>query len=117
MFFMRLRRSTKPIFLFLAIVFAITFVALGVGSGGGGLDELFNGIVGRGSSGTSVGKAQDRLKKNPNDANAYRDLARAYETKGDDAKAISALDGYLRLRPKDVSAQSELAALYLSQAQ
>jgi tetratricopeptide (TPR) repeat protein len=119
MFFMRLRRSTKPIFLFLAIVFAITFVALGVGSGsgGGGLDELFNGIVGRGSSATSVGKAQDRLKKNPNDASAYRDLARAYEAKGDDTKAISALDGYLRLRPKDVSVQSELAALYLSQAQ
>jgi cytochrome c-type biogenesis protein CcmH/NrfG len=119
MFFMRLRRSTKPIFLFLAIVFALTFVVLGVGSGsgGGGLDELFNGIVGRGSSSTSVGKAQDQLKKNPNDANAYRDLARAYEAKGDDPKAISALDGYLRLRPKDVSVQSELAALYLSQAQ
>ena len=117
MFFMRLRRSTKPIFLFLAIVFAITFVALGVGSGGSGLDQLFNGIVGRSSSKTSVGKAQDRLKKNPNDAGAYHDLARAYEAKGDDAKAISALQSYLRLRPKDTAVLGEVAALYLSQAE
>jgi cytochrome c-type biogenesis protein CcmH/NrfG len=117
MFFMRLRRSTKPIFLFLAIVFAITFVALGVGSGGSGLDQLFNGIVGRSSSKTSVGKAQDRLKKNPNDAGAYHDLARAYEAKGDDANAIGALQNYLRLKPKDTAVLGEVAALYLSQAE
>jgi cytochrome c-type biogenesis protein CcmH/NrfG len=116
MFFMRLRRSTKPIFLFLAIVFAITFVALGVGSGGSGLDQLFNGVVGRGSK-TSVSKAQDQLKKNPNDASAYHDLARAYEAKGDDTKAVGALQSYLRLRPKDTAVLSEVAALYLSQAE
>src|SRR5205085_6112787 len=86
MFFMRLRRSTKPVFLFLAFVFALSFVFLGVGSGSTGLGDLLNGklpfIGGGGGSGTSVGKAQDKLKKNPNDAGAYRDLARAYEAKG-----------------------------------
>jgi tetratricopeptide (TPR) repeat protein len=117
MFFMRLRRSTKPVFIFLALAFALGFVLLGVGTGGSGLDELFKGIVGRGSSGTSVGKAQDRLKKNPSDAAAYRDLARAYEAKNDTDEAIGALNGYLRLRPKDAPALTELAGLYLSKAE
>lgn len=119
MFFMRLRRSTKPVFLFLALVFALTFVFLGVGSGSAGIGDLLGNldIFGGGSSGSSVGKAQDRLKKNPRDAAAYRDLARAYEGKGDDAKAIEALNGYVRLRPQDVSALTELAALHLSLAE
>jgi Flp pilus assembly protein TadD len=120
MFFMRLRRSTKPIFLFLAFVFALSFVFLGVGSGSAGIGDLLRGnfdLFGGGSSGTSVGKVQERLKKHPNDAGAYRDLASAYEANGDEAKAIDALNGYLQLRPKDVGALSELAGLQLGQAE
>jgi tetratricopeptide (TPR) repeat protein len=119
MFFMRLRRSTKPIFIFLALVFALSFVFLGVGSGSSGIGDLLRGnihLFGGGSSGTSVGKAQDRIKKNPRDAAAYRDLARAYEAKGNTAQAINALNAYSRLRPKDTTALTELAATYLSQA-
>ena len=119
MFFMRLRRSTKPMFIFLALVFALSFVFLGVGSGSSGIGDLLRGnfhLFGGGSSGTSVGKAQDRIKKNPRDAAAYHDLARAYEAKGDTAKAIDALNSYTRLRPKDTSGLTELAAAYLSQA-
>jgi tetratricopeptide (TPR) repeat protein len=119
MFFMRLRRSTKPIFLFLALVFALTFVFLGVGSGSAGVGDLLGGLdlFGGGSSATSVGKAQDKLKKNPRDAGAYRELAQAYEAKGDNDKAVDALNAYLRLRPKDANALSELAALHLTQAE
>jgi cytochrome c-type biogenesis protein CcmH/NrfG len=120
MFFMRLRRSTKPVFIFLALVFALSFVFLGVGSGSAGIGDLLRGnfhLFGGGSSGTSVSKAQDRLKKNPKDAAAYRDLARAYEAKSDTDKAVDALNGYLKLRPKDVSALSELAGLYLTKAE
>ena len=79
MFFMRLRRSTKPIFIFLALVFALSFVFLGVGSGSAGIGDLLRGNFhpfGGGSSGTSIGKAEDRVKKHPNDPSAYRDLAR-----------------------------------------
>jgi cytochrome c-type biogenesis protein CcmH/NrfG len=121
MFFMRLRRSTKPVFIFLALVFALSFVFLGVGSGSAGIGDLLRGnfhLFGSGSSsGASVSKAQDRLKKNPKDASAYRDLARAYEAKSQNDNAINALNGYLRLRPKDVSALSELAGLYLTKAE
>jgi cytochrome c-type biogenesis protein CcmH/NrfG len=120
MFFMRLRRSTKPVFIFLALVFALSFVFLGVGSGSSGIGDLLRGnfhIFGGGSSSsTSVSGAQKRIQKNPKDAAAYHDLARAYETKGDTAKAIDALNTYTRLRPKDTSAVTELAGQYLSQA-
>src|SRR5438876_12377483 len=59
MFFMRLRRSTKPMFIFLAVVFALSFVLLGVGSGSSGIGDLLRGnfhLFGGGSSATSVGK-------------------------------------------------------------
>jgi cytochrome c-type biogenesis protein CcmH/NrfG len=119
MFFMRLRRSTKPMFIFLALVFALSFVFLGVGSGSSGIGDLLRGnfdLFGGSSSSTSVSGAQNRIKKNPRDAAAYRDLAHAYQAKGDTAKAIDALNTYTRLRPKDTSALTELAGTYLSQA-
>jgi cytochrome c-type biogenesis protein CcmH/NrfG len=118
MFFMRLRRSTKPVFIFLALVFALSFVFLGVGSGSSGIGDLLQGnfdLFG-GSSSTSVSGAQKRIEKNPRDAAAYRDLARAYQVKGDTAKAIDALKTYTRLRPNDTTALTELAGSYLSQA-
>src|SRR6059058_1008497 len=102
MFFMRLRRGTKPIFIFLALVFAASFVFLGFGSG---------------SSGPSIGKAQAKIKKNPNDAAAYLELARAYEGKGRADDAIGALTSYIRLRPRATSALQELAGLYLTKAE
>jgi cytochrome c-type biogenesis protein CcmH/NrfG len=120
MFFMRLRRSTKPVFIFLALVFALSFVFLGVGSGSAGIGDLLRGnfhFFGGGSSATSVSKAQERIKKNPKNASAYRDLARAYEAKNQTDNAITALGGYLRLRPKDVSVLSEQAGLYLTKAE
>src|SRR5919201_4177958 len=120
MFFMRLRRSTKPMFIFLALVFALSFVFLGVGSGSSGIGDLLRGnfhlFGGSSSSSTSVSGAQKRIKKNPRDAAAYRDLARAYEAKGDTTKAVDALNSYTRLLPKDTSALTELAGTYLSQA-
>ena len=120
MFFMRLRRSTKPMFIFLALVFALSFVFLGVGSGSSGIGDLLRGnfhlFGGGGSSSTSVSGAEKRIKKNPRDAAAYRDLARAYEAKSDTAKAIDALNTYTKLRPKDTTALTELAGMYLAQA-
>ena len=120
MFFMRLRRSTKPMFIFLALVFALSFVFLGVGSGSSGIGDLLRGnfdlFGGGSSSSTSVSAAQKRIDKNPNDAAAYHDLARAYQAKGDTAKAIEALKSYTRLRPNDTNALTELAGSYLSQA-
>ncbi|HEX6702330.1 MAG TPA: tetratricopeptide repeat protein [Gaiellaceae bacterium] len=117
MFFMRLRRGTKPIFIFLALVFAAGFVFLGVGSGSSGIGDLLRGInLGGGSSGTSISKAQDKIKKDPTDAAARLELARAYESKGRTDDAIAALTNYVKVRPRDVTALQELASLYTTKA-
>jgi regulator of sirC expression with transglutaminase-like and TPR domain len=119
MFFPRLRKQVKWVYIFLAVVFAGGFVFLGVGSGSTGIGDLLQGnfdLFGHGSSGTSIGKAQDRVKKHPNDPAAYRDLATALETKGKTDDAIGALESYTRLRPKDSDALRELGGLYLTRA-
>jgi tetratricopeptide (TPR) repeat protein len=119
MFFMRLRRSTKPMFIFLALVFALSFVFLGVGSGSSGLGDLLQGnfSFGGGSSGPSIGKAKDRVEKNPNDAAAYKDLGTAYESKGQIEDAIDAYRRYVQLRPNDDATLAKLGALYLSRGE
>jgi tetratricopeptide (TPR) repeat protein len=114
LFFNRMRRHAKWMYLVLAVLFAITFAAVGVGSGSSGLEGLFNGINLFGG-GNAVSKANHEIKKNP--AKGWRDLASAYEAKGDNASAVIALQQYLRIRPKDASAYSELGGLQLTQAQ
>jgi len=77
LFFVRLRRHQRWVYAALAVVFGLSFVLVGVGSGGsGGLIENFTGLFG-GSGGSSVSKAQDEIKKNP--AKGYQDLAIVYE--------------------------------------
>jgi len=113
LFFTRLRRRQKWVYAALAIVFAATFVGVGVGSGSGGLSQLYSGIFGGG--GDAVAKAKDEIKNDP--AKGYRDLATAYESNGNSAQAIAALQTYLGLKKKDANAWSELGGLQLTQAQ
>lgn len=114
LFFMRLRRRQKWVYAALAVIFAATFVGVGVGSGTGGLNQLWTGLFGGGSGG-DVAKAQDEIKSNP--TKGYLDLARAYETKGQTALAIDALTNYVKLKNKDANAWAELGGLQLTQAQ
>ena len=118
LFFSRMRRRAKPAYLILAVLFAVTFAFLGVGSGANsGLDQLFSGLNLFGRGGNSVSKALKELQKRPTDPKGFRDLATAYEAKGDSGNAISALQQYTNLRPKDAKVWSELGGLQLSQAQ
>ena len=112
LFFVRLRRGQKWLYALLALVFALTFAGVGVGSGGGGLSQLYTGLFG-GGGGSSVSKAQDEIKKDP--AKGYRALATAYEQKGDNAQAISALQSYLAVKKQDASVWAELGGLEMSQ--
>jgi tetratricopeptide (TPR) repeat protein len=114
LFFVRLRRGQKWLYALLAVVFAATFAGVGVGSGGGGLSQLWTGIFG-GGGGSSISKAQDEIKKDP--AKGYRDLATAYEAKSQNGLAISALQSYLALKKQDANRWAELGALQSSQAQ
>jgi len=115
LFFMRLRRRQKWVYMALAIIFALTFVGVGVGSGAGsgGLDQLYSGIFG--GSGDQVSKAKDEIKKNP--SKGYLDLAQAYQAKGQQTQAISALQSYLAIKKKDANVWQQLGGLQMSQAQ
>jgi len=113
LFFVRLRRHQKWVYALLAVVFGLSFVLVGVGSGGsGGLIDNFKGIFG-GSGGSSISKAQDEIKNNP--AKGYQDLALAYEEKGDLKNATEALKSYLVIRKTDAATWATLAGLEMSQ--
>jgi tetratricopeptide (TPR) repeat protein len=115
MFFPRIRRHAKWVFVFLALAFGLGFVGFGVGAGGVGIGDILKGSGG-GSGVPSISSSQKRIEKNPTDAQAYRDLATAYQTKGDVDNAISALSQFTNLKPKNVDVLRELAALYLRKA-
>ncbi len=116
LFFMKLRKRAKFVYVILAVLFAVTFAFLGVGSGSGGLDQLFQGLNIFHRGGNPVSKAQKHIKDHPKDPNGFRELATAYESKGDNGNAISALQQYTSMKPKDVKSLSELAGLQMNQA-
>ncbi len=115
MFFPRLRRHAKWMFLFLALAFGLGFVGFGVGAGGIGIGDVFRDAAG-GSGVPSISDAEKRVLENPKDAQAFRDLATAQQAAGNADEAIEALQSFVSLRPKNTDALRELAALYLQQA-
>ena len=114
MFFPRLRRHAKWMFVFLALVFGLGFVIFGVGAGGTGIGDIFRDQ--NSSSGQSVSSAQKEADTHPQDPQAWRDLATALQTEGQTAEAIDALNRAIALRPKAVDAYRELAGLHLTRA-
>ena len=118
MFFPRLRRRAKWVFLLLAIIFGGGFILFGVGAGGSGIGDYFADVFNRDatSTGGSVEDAQERVRENPDDANARLALANALQSDGRVEEAIVALERYTEMKPKDTDALQQLAALYSAQA-
>ena len=116
LFFSRIRSSAKWAYVLLAALFALTFAFLGVGSGQGGLDQLFNGVFHGGSSGPSISKSLKATLERPNDAVAWKDLATAYEGKGRTDDAVFAWSRYTTLKPKNVEGLQSLAQAQGDQA-
>jgi DNA-binding SARP family transcriptional activator len=119
LFFARLRLHAKWVFAFLALVFAGTFIFLGVGSGstgiGDALQSLLNGnSSGGGSSESSLRKA---AQQHPQQPKAWHDLATKLEADSKFDDAIVALKHYVALRPNDQTVLEELAGVYLRRAQ
>ena len=123
MFFPRLRRQAKWVFLLLAVIFAGGFVFFGVGSGSTGLGDLLRGnfnIFGSNSGSTNSSAVKSALKKtqaHPNDPNAWNDLASAYQTDGKLTEANAALEHVLKLKPNDIGALQRVAGFYETKAQ
>ena len=117
MFFTRLRRHAKWMFVFLALVFAVGFVGFGIGANqNASLGDLLRGNSGSTSGNLSVGDAREQLRKNPKSAEAKRDLATALQEDGQTDEAITVLNAYVAQSPKDENALRELAGLYLARA-
>ena len=117
MFFTRLRRHAKWMFVFLALVFAVGFVGFGIGANqNASLGDLIRGGGGSSSGNLSVGDAREQVKEKPKSAQAKRDLATALQEDGQTDEAITVLNQYLALRPKDEDALRELAGLHLGRA-
>ena len=117
LFFNRLRRHAKWVFVLLAVFFAAGFVLFGVGSGSNGLnDVLQNMFQGSGSTGANISKLEKATQKNSTDPKAWRAYATGLEQKNNLDEATNALSRYVALKPKDTAAVEELAGLYLRQA-
>ena len=114
MFFPRLRRHAKWMFVLLALVFGLGFVLFGVGAGGVGVGDVFRD--GGGTSAQSVSDARGDTEERPNDPEAWIDLSTALQTEGQTREAITALDRAIELRPKDPDAYRQLAGLHLTLA-
>ena len=117
MFFPRLIRQAKWVFVFLALVFAVGFVAFGVGGNipGTGFGDILQGS-GAGSAGPSVGEARDKIKDDPESPTGYKQLGEAYSGEGKQDQAIAAYEDYLELRPRDVDVKRTVAGMYLGRA-
>jgi tetratricopeptide (TPR) repeat protein len=118
MFFPKLRRRAKWVFLLLAIAFGIGFVAFGVGTGvsGTSLGDVLRDLIGQQNTGTSIDDARKNALANPKDANAQFAYANALQARGRTQEAITALEAYTALKPKDVDALRQLANLWGSVA-
>jgi predicted Zn-dependent protease len=113
MFFPRLRRHAKWMFVLLAVVFALGFVGFGVGAGGVGVGDIFRG---QGGGGASVSDAREKTESTPNDPDAWQDLATALQADGELAGALEAQVRVVELRPNDPNPLRELAALHFAVA-
>jgi cytochrome c-type biogenesis protein CcmH/NrfG len=116
MLFERIRRGQKPVFVFLAIMFGLGFVALGVGSGTGGIN--LGDILNSSSGGSgSISDLSAKTRDHPNNAPAWLQLAGAYQADGQTDAAIGAYLRYVGLRPKDQNGLSGAASLLEQRAQ
>lgn len=116
MFFSRLRRHAKWVFVLLAVAMGGGFVIFGVGAGGVGIGDVFRGS-GSSDDSPSISEAREETVERPNDPEAWRTLATALQTEGETAEAIDALEQVTRLSPDDQTAYRELGGAYLARAQ
>jgi cytochrome c-type biogenesis protein CcmH/NrfG len=109
-----MRRQTRWVFAVLAVVFAGSFVFLGVGSGGSALTDILNGNVHLfgGSSGPSVKSLEQKVAKDPTNAKLRLQLAQLLVEKNQTDQSITAFESYLKLKPGDETGLLGLATAY-----
>jgi len=119
LFFSRLRRHAKWMFVLLALVFGVGFVAFGVGSGSTGISDILRGnFFGGGNSvGSRIKDDQKKIAKDSSNISAYLDLATLYQQKQDTGAAIATLERANKVKPKNLDVLNRLAGLYRGEAE
>jgi cytochrome c-type biogenesis protein CcmH/NrfG len=109
-----MRRQTRWVFAVLAVVFAASFVFLGVGSGSSALTDILNGNIHLfgGSSGPSVKSLQKKVAKDPTNAKLRLQLAQLLVQKNQTDDAVVAYKNYLKLKPGNTDGLQGLATVY-----
>src|SRR4051812_7952179 len=121
LFFARLRRHTKWMFVLLALVFGVGFVAFGVGSGSqgiGGIGDIFGSVFGTSTSGidSRIKTDQKKLAANPGDAQTAIDLSTLYQQQQDTSKALATLKRASAEKPKNLDLLNAIAGIYRTDA-
>jgi hypothetical protein len=123
MFFMRLRTHARWLFVLMAVVFFLSFVIAGVGSGSTGVGNMlqnFGSLFGGSGGSNPIKDAQKKVDKAGNDASklapALLALASAQGAKGNTSDAEKTYLRYLKLRPNDPAARYSLANQYKTAA-
>jgi cytochrome c-type biogenesis protein CcmH/NrfG len=115
MFFPKLRRRAKWVFVLLALAFGGGFVIFGVGSNlPSGLGDILQDVSF--DNAPSVGDARERVRENPRDPEAQLALADALQQNQRPDEAIAPLEAYVKMRPRDEEALRQLASLYSAKA-
>src|SRR5712691_7790750 len=120
MFFPRLRRQAKWVFVFLALVFAVGFVAFGVGSGSSGISDILRGNFfggGGSSTGSQIKADQQKIARNPKSIEAYLDLSAIYQQQQKQSDAIATLRRAEKAAPNNLDVLNRLAGIYRGQAE
>ena len=114
LFFGRLRRNAKWVFAFLAVVFAGSFVFLGVGSGGSALTDFLNGNIHLfgGGGGPTAESVQKKVDKDPTNPALRLQLAQLLAKDSRYDESIAQYDKYLTMKPRDDTALNELGNAY-----
>jgi len=117
----RINKWAKWVALGLAIVFALSFLLLGVGYGGGAGFNIFN-LFGNKSATTTTLASDQRiaalkatLQQNPKDLTTLRALATAYQQSGDLKTAATYLEQVIAIDPSQKDVYLILANIYMSQ--
>jgi tetratricopeptide (TPR) repeat protein len=119
MFFPRLRRQAKWVFFLLALVFAVGFVAFGVGSGSSGLSDVLQGnFFGGGGSSTSsqIDDKEKQLQRRPKDVALYLDIAGLYQQDQQNGKALATLRRGLKVAPSNYDLLNRVATIKSAEA-
>ena len=89
MFFTRLRRHAKWMFVFLALVFGSDSSVFGIGANqNASIGDLLRGGGGTSDGNVSVSEAREQVQKSPKSAEAQRNLATALQQDGQTDEAI-----------------------------